>query len=100
VQNQPLLTSISSTPEPSTPAMSMKAAGTAAGRAAMASGGMMGGGGAAPADVEVVSEMPGPGGSKDGSKMGSAATMGSKGSKGNESMGEELVARMDSVHVS
>jgi len=73
--------------------MTMRAAGSVTGKAAMASGGMMGVGGAAPADVEVISEVPG----KTGSKMGSSATMGSK---GNESMGEELVARMDSVNAS
>jgi hypothetical protein len=106
MQGQPLIATISSTPEPSTPALTMKAAGSAAGTAAMMSAGIGGGGsgGVAPADVEVISEMPGGGGSGGGA-AGSGKTAASKAgpskvvTKGNESMGEELVARMDSVKV-
>jgi hypothetical protein len=104
MQGQPLIATIGSTPEPSTPALTMKAAGSAAGTAAMMSAGMGGGGGVSPADVEVISEMPGGGGSGGGSAGGSKAAASKAGpskaaTKGNESMGEELVARMDSVKV-
>jgi hypothetical protein len=103
MQGQPLIATIGSTPEPSTPALTMKAAGSAAGTAAMMSAGMAGGGGVSPADVEVISEMPG-GGGNGGGAGGSKAAASKAGpskaaTKGNESIGDELVARMDSVKV-
>lgn len=100
MQGQPLIATIGSTPEPiTTPALTMKAAGSAAGTAAMMSG-AIGDGGVAPAHVEVISEMPGGGGGgAGGGKAASKAVLNKAASKGNESMGEELVARMDSVKV-
>lgn len=103
MQGQPLIATIGSTPEPSTPALTMKAAGSAAGKAAMMSSGTGGGGGVTQADVEVISEIPGGGGSGGGAGGSEATASKSRPSKavtkGNESMGEELVARMDSVKV-
>ncbi|XP_059488102.1 protein stum [Neocloeon triangulifer] len=58
---------------------------------------------AAPAEMEVVNEVDSRGSSKRGSVKGSQVTLGSRvskkmfGSRGNETLGEELVARLDSI---